>query len=97
MAKPTTKELTDAVSAVLKDQLSALANGAAADVRAYAQAIAGELISASADGRAEVTEELMDQLKLLAEKHRITLVNRGWATLSKVADVLLGMAVRLIA
>lgn len=66
--------LGDEATAALKG----LVDGAQEDLKTYGKAIAKDMVAAVRDNRPEIQSELREQLKVLAEIHRIRLVGTTW-------------------
>ena len=76
-------DLTDALS----DGLADLVDGAKDDIKAYASDISKDMLEAHMTGQVEVKEQLMDQLKVLAEINRVRVENHTWVVVRKVVEV----------
>lgn len=75
------------VEEILKNSLDGLVQGAREDVQRYVFTISNDLVSAIRDGRDDLRQELLAQMGLLAEIHRIRLNREARATLGTVLEV----------
>lgn len=66
------------------DLLKGLLSGAKEDLQAYGQEIGKDLIRAVKEDRPELEAELKEQLKLIAEIHRIRLNETTWEFVGSV-------------
>ena len=72
------------LSAILKDSLDGVVNGAQEDLKTYGKAIARDLVVVIQANRTDLMDELFDQAILIAEVHRISLNRRAKVTLEKL-------------
>lgn len=68
----------------LSDALADLLEGAQADLQLYAESISRDALEAHLTGQEEIQGQLLDQLKLLAEIHRIRVENHAWTVVASV-------------
>lgn len=66
-------DLRDQLGSALADSFKGLVEGAAADIQAYANAIASDLVLAASTGDERGARHLRAQLKVLAGIHRLRL------------------------
>ena len=71
----------------MEDNLEELADGASADLTAYAKEIAKDLVAATTQGRGDLVAHLIRQTRMLAEKHRIRMNRAAQATFKKVLAI----------
>lgn len=90
-------KIKDAASKALENELNELIEGSKADVRAFAAEMANDALEAGltlpADRRVAVLGQMKDDLKVLAEKHRLRAVNGAWDVVEQVAMASLKTAV----
>lgn len=67
---------------------SGLVEGAAADLQAYGEEISKDLLRAVRDDRPEIAAEVKNQIKLLAEIHRLRTVSTSWEVVANAALML---------
>ena len=82
---------------IVGSELVTLLEGAAVDVQKYAVEIAGSLAVRMASGEANVTKELIGQLKLVAEANRIRANEAGWNAFERILNVAMRTAQSLLA
>lgn len=75
-------DLTDALS----DGLADLVDGAKQDIKDYASDISKNMLEAHLTGQGEIKEQLMNQLKVLAEINRVRVENHAWIVVRKVVE-----------
>lgn len=81
------KVFAEKLGGILAAELRGLLDGAEADLREYALAIAESLARNLAAGRDSLTAELKGQLRLLAETHRIKANAAGWDFFEQFATI----------
>ncbi len=72
---------------ILVQGLENLLEGARDDIEAYAQRITGLMIYAQVQGDGGMEEQLLDQLKLLAEIQSIRVRNESWGLVAAVVTM----------
>jgi len=82
---------------IVGSELASVLEGGAADMQKYAVEIAGSLAVRMAAGDANVTKELIGQLKLVAEANRIRANEAGWNAFERILNVALRTAKSLLA
>jgi predicted neutral ceramidase superfamily lipid hydrolase len=81
------KIIREELSGVISDSLAELVEGAEDDLKAYAVGIANSLIIAVRTGRADLRQELQDQVVMIAEIHRIRISNEAEVVLNKIVNI----------
>lgn len=69
--------------------------GAAADLEAFAQEMAGDLVLAAQAGRPDLVAEIQGQVRTIAESHRLQAQGITWEALGHVVGTLAGLAVKV--
>lgn len=73
----------------IRKALGNLASGASEDLELFGREIAQDLVRAMQTGQSSLKDELLVQLRLIAEINRVRLTNEQWATLRAVMDTIL--------
>lgn len=84
LSKLDLERLKQDVAGTLSDALADLLEGAHDDMQRYAEAISRDALEAHLTGQEEIQAQLLDQLKLLAEIHRIRVENHTWTVVASV-------------
>lgn len=93
----TMPDFRDALADAVQSQLDDLLEGAEADVRQFAVAIANDLTRAASQGDSEMVAALSEQMQLLGEINRVRAVNEAWDTVGAVIRVAGVFAIRMVA
>lgn len=73
---------------VLVSGIEHLVEGTAEDIQEFARAISEDLFEAQLTGQSATTDQLMDQLILLAEIQSIRVRNNSWALFTAVVSAI---------
>lgn len=87
------ERLTEDVGEALASALAEIVEGAKDDVKTFALDISGDLLHAQLSGNEDLTDQLLDQLKLLAEINRIRVEAKSWALVRMITQAVLKAAV----
>lgn len=93
---PTLDEVAQYMLWKLKEQFKDMMQGAAEDVDNFFAELSSDFSEASIIGDQELVDEIIDQLDMLAEKHRLTVVGSGLATLGMVLQGVAGIIIRFL-
>lgn len=86
------KSLEKATKEAILPVLTDLLEGAEADLAAFGEAIARDLVLAAASGRPDLVAELQAQVGLIAEKHRLKL----FLAPNRILKHVIGVAFRML-
>ncbi len=89
----TVEDLKAVAEDAIRGALSRIAQGGAQDLESYAKAIASDLAGAAGRGEQEASQELLGQLKMLAETQRIRVQEEGWAMFDEAVSVAMSFLV----
>lgn len=95
---PDLKEFTDALTGHLKTISDQFLEGAKADRDRFASQMAADMTSAALMGDQETMDEIMEQAKSLAEKHRVAVSDSLWSLFissARTVPTLISIALRL--
>lgn len=93
-------KLTEQATEGFREALKSVVEGAADDLQQFAAEMATDSIEIAMlpeSEREPLMEELADQAKLLAEKHRLNAVDAGWDVVRKVSATAIQLSVRMAA
>jgi hypothetical protein len=93
---PTTDEVAQFMMNKLKEQFKDTAQGAAEDVDAFFAELSGDYTQACMIGDQDLVDEIVSQLFMLAEKHRLTFVGNSFASLGMVLQGVAGIIIRFL-
>ena len=76
--------MKEALAKALGQSLERVLGGASADLQEFGAVIANDMVAALAAGDTELRGEIVDQAKMVAEVHRLSVESEGWALMRGV-------------
>lgn len=91
------EKIANDLADIIEEHARRLLEGATSDLRVYVLAISADMAKAAfSDDREALMEELLAQLKAVAEINRLRATKEAWATFESVVQALGRMVLRMV-